>query len=379
MRPATYRHLLNLQPPAILSAQYTAFVDELGSRLSALSLPSSIISEELPQDKLLREIERDVVRTFGDLGWFSTEESSREAEGENVEDPFWKRIEMLEKLEDERARDLADATPTPSSNSTFSPTDLNSPPPALSLLPPSDSEDQEVNVSPPPTPTTPKGNTPDQFSQHESTKSRPYNRRQSLLRPLYIYATLNPGISYVQGMNSIIAVLYWIFSTNSSSPFEAEASAFFALGAILSQIRDLFVKSLDGSMLPTSPRSATMSPSSSQNSIILNTTPAGLGATLTRYTSLLSWLDPDVATSLAIKQVNPSLYIFRWLTTLFANDFALPDLVRVWDRIISLFPAQFESDAQEALSPLLGHLVSPSSLSHEIFANHYYVYSSIYH
>lgn len=269
---------------------------------------------------------------------------------------------MLEQVEEERARNLADATPTPSSKSTFpSTSNPNSPsPPALSLLLPSESKDQQGTVSFPPTPTTPKGNTPDQFSQQQTTKSRPYSRRQSLLRPLYIYATLNPGISYVQGMNSIIAVLYWIFSTNSTSPLEAEASAFFALGAILSQIRDLFVKSLDGSMIPTSPRSATMSPSSSQNSVILNTTPAGLGATLTRYTSLLSWLDPDVANSLAVKQVDPSLYIFRWLTTLFANDFALPDLVRVWDRIVSLFPAQFESDAQEALSPVLGHLVSIS-------------------
>ena len=33
----------------------------------------------------------------------------------------------------------------------------------------------------------------------------------SVARILYIYAALNPGISYVQGMNEIVAPMYYLF------------------------------------------------------------------------------------------------------------------------------------------------------------------------
>lgn len=32
-----------------------------------------------------------------------------------------------------------------------------------------------------------------------------------LTRILFIYAKLNPGIKYVQGMNEVLAVLYFVF------------------------------------------------------------------------------------------------------------------------------------------------------------------------
>lgn len=294
---------------------------------------STSASEELTQDKLLKEIERDVIRTFGDLAWFSGEEMGLDRN----ESAYWKRLRMLEEVEEQRARNLADLTPA-----------LNSEPtPSLTLLPPT-----------PTTPTFSKSSPfPSSQSAFSTTHSTFLTRRQALLRPLFIYASLNPGISYVQGMNSIVAVFYWIFSTSNSSnssttsSLEAEASTFFALGAILSQIRDLFVKSLDGTVIPSSPRKgSTIS--------IPSLTVTGLGATLSRFSSLLQWLDPNIAMSLENKQVEPSLYMIRWLTTLFANDFALPDLVRIWDRIISFYPSESDSDTQESLSPVLGHLVS---------------------
>lgn len=57
--------------------------------------------------------------------------------------------------------------------------------------------------------------------------------------------------------------------------------------------------------------------------------------------------------------MNPAYFLVRWLTTLFANEFELPDLARVWDRIISLYPSPTAS-ADEALSPVLGHLLDLS-------------------
>ncbi|KAL8276809.1 hypothetical protein RQP46_010740 [Phenoliferia psychrophenolica] len=178
---------------------------------------------------------------------------------------------------------------------------------------------------------------------------RPRTRRQALLRPLFVFATLNPGLSYVQGMNSILAVFWRVFADAHSSELEAEAFAFFALGAMLSQLQDLYVSSLDGTVSPSpasSPRLGSEPP---------HIIPTGLGATLARYTALLNWIDPTVAAALESKHLGPALYVFRWLTTIFTTTFALPDLLRIWDRLIALHPSPL--DTPEALSPVLGHLL----------------------
>lgn len=36
---------------------------------------------------------------------------------------------------------------------------------------------------------------------------------QAMCRVLFIYAKLNPGIKYVQGMNELLAPLYYVFAT----------------------------------------------------------------------------------------------------------------------------------------------------------------------
>lgn len=47
-------------------------------------------------------------------------------------------------------------------------------------------------------------------------------------RALFMYAKLNPGLRYIQGMNELIAPLYWLFK-NDPDPIAAqyaEADAF---------------------------------------------------------------------------------------------------------------------------------------------------------
>ncbi|KAI5475405.1 hypothetical protein MNV49_001435 [Pseudohyphozyma bogoriensis] len=342
IRPAAYRRLLNLSPPSTLLAQYSAFCDELSSRLAALP-PPTLGGKEVKEDKLLREIERDVDRTFGGLAWFGA--SPGEGVKADVEDGFWARLTLLEKADQELAEQRAMEAPAPADDA--------APPPSLSLVPPEEDNENEGAVNIPPTPTSPARAPLLPYLQPDHSSARPRTRRQALLRPLFVYATLNPGVSYVQGMSSIVGVFWWIFAAGGSE-HEAEACAFFALGAILSQLRDLYTSSLDGTISPR--------PSSPQiyasGSPAIPIAPTGLGATLARFTTLLTWLDPTVSASLEHKQVDPALYVFRWLTTLFAGEFALPDLVRIWDRVIALYPA--DSQPQEALSPILGHLIDLS-------------------
>lgn len=41
-------------------------------------------------------------------------------------------------------------------------------------------------------------------------------------RILFIYAKLNPGIAYVQGMNEIVGPLYYTFATNPNSAWKGK-------------------------------------------------------------------------------------------------------------------------------------------------------------
>jgi len=48
-------------------------------------------------------------------------------------------------------------------------------------------------------------------------------------RILFIYAKLNPGIAYVQGMNEIVGPLYYTFATDPNSEWKGER-LFWTLG-----------------------------------------------------------------------------------------------------------------------------------------------------
>ncbi len=70
-----------------------------------------------------------------------------------------------------------------------------------------------------------------------------------LARVLFIYAKLNPGIKYVQGMNEVLAVIYycfWSFSDFNVIPKEyLESDLFFCFSALMTEIRDGFIREMD--------------------------------------------------------------------------------------------------------------------------------------
>ena len=65
-------------------------------------------------------------------------------------------------------------------------------------------------------------------------------------RALFIFAKLNPGLRYVQGMNELLAPLYYHFrlDPDGDSAVHAEADAFFCFMDIISEFRDNFCQQL---------------------------------------------------------------------------------------------------------------------------------------
>ncbi|XP_046650063.1 TBC1 domain family member 13-like [Daphnia pulicaria] len=131
-------------------------------------------------------------------------------------------------------------------------------------------------------------------------------------RILFIYAKLNPGQSYVQGMNEIIGPIYYLFATDADSDWReyAEADTFFCFTGLMSEIRDFFIKTLDESEM-------------------------GINGLMNRLMRKLKECDPQVWNRLKNQELEPPFYSFRWLTLLLSQEFELPDILRIWDSLFA--------------------------------------------
>ncbi|KAK9886778.1 hypothetical protein WA026_018431 [Henosepilachna vigintioctopunctata] len=131
-------------------------------------------------------------------------------------------------------------------------------------------------------------------------------------RILFLYAKLNPGQSYVQGMNEIVGPIYHAFASDPDISFReyAEADCFFCFTNLMSEIRDFFIKSLDE-------------------------TDHGINKMMNRMLNQLKVYDLEVWLKLHQLDLKPQYYSFRWITLLLSQEFPLPDVLRIWDSLFS--------------------------------------------
>ncbi|ELW61990.1 TBC1 domain family member 13 [Tupaia chinensis] len=131
-------------------------------------------------------------------------------------------------------------------------------------------------------------------------------------RILFIYAKLNPGIAYVQGMNEIVGPLYYTFATDPNSEWKehAEADTFFCFTNLMAEIRDNFIKSLDDSQ-------------------------CGITYKMEKVYSTLKDKDVELYLRLQEQNIKPQFFAFRWLTLLLSQEFLLPDVIRIWDSLFA--------------------------------------------
>ena len=103
-------------------------------------------------------------------------------------------------------------------------------------------------------------------------------------RILFVYAKLNPGIRYVQGMNEVLAPIFHVMGNDNSHGFKGydEHDTFFCFTNLMSEIRDLYIKGLDSSS-------------------------GGLRGQIDIYCGILERHDPELKAHLDELQVNPQL------------------------------------------------------------------------
>jgi len=127
-------------------------------------------------------------------------------------------------------------------------------------------------------------------------------------RILHIFALLNPGIAYVQGMNEILGPIYYTFVTDSkeSEVQHAEADAFFCFTGLMSEIKDNFIKILDNSQ-------------------------CGITHNMDSLMTMLHQNDPQLHDAITERGIKPQFFSFRWLTLLLSQEFLYPEIQRLWD------------------------------------------------
>eukprot|EP00931_Biecheleriopsis_adriatica_P019295 TRINITY_DN13190_c0_g1_i2.p1 TRINITY_DN13190_c0_g1~~TRINITY_DN13190_c0_g1_i2.p1 ORF type:complete len:705 (+),score=169.23 TRINITY_DN13190_c0_g1_i2:33-2117(+) len=137
--------------------------------------------------------------------------------------------------------------------------------------------------------------------------------KASLLTLLFVYARLNPGIRYVQGMNEIAAVILYVLSVDAEC---AEADTFWCFSELMAEIKEGFMQAMDHSG-------------------------EGVHGMVERITMLLRSYDPELARHLQKSELSLFVFVLRWCTVLFAQDATLPDVLRLWDSFLA-DPSRFE-------------------------------------
>jgi hypothetical protein len=140
--------------------------------------------------------------------------------------------------------------------------------------------------------------------------------RLALIRVLFIYGKLNPGVMYVQGMNEVLAPLFYVLRNDTGDQEEyawaenAEADAFFCFMNLMSEIMDLFQQGLDKTNM-------------------------GIRNRLANLDQMLKRHDEPLWLHLQEQGVMCELYSLRWVSTLLSREFELPDTVLLWDYLFA--------------------------------------------
>mgnify|MGYP005991600513 CR=1 FL=1 len=137
---------------------------------------------------------------------------------------------------------------------------------------------------------------------------------QSLANILFLYAKLNPGISYVQGMNELVAPLLWVCAKHtggaSPPPAQVEADTFGLFCRLMSEVKEMYMRSMDEEG-------------------------EGIHGVLGTFGGLMAAHEPVVTEHLLGFGIEPAFYAFRWLTALLSREFDLADTIRIWDSLLA--------------------------------------------
>jgi len=136
-----------------------------------------------------------------------------------------------------------------------------------------------------------------------------------IARILFIYSKFFPDISYVQGMNEIIAPIYYVFSFDKTYGVEAsveniEADVFWTFNSLMEQIKNNF---------------------NSEK----NQDDTGIGGKVQKFKIMLQIMDLQLYQHFEAFNVEYYTFAYRWFILFFSQEFLMIDILRLWDYLFS--------------------------------------------
>jgi hypothetical protein len=135
-------------------------------------------------------------------------------------------------------------------------------------------------------------------------------------RILYIFASVNPSVAYLQGFHELVCVLYYVFANAvaffGDDMMQVEATVFYAFQQLMgsTRLQELF--------------------QTADNASLIN-------HQLHAFMELVAVHVPEAAAKIAAFEIHPLTFAFKWLNLLFAQDHLLPNLVLIWDVLYTHF------------------------------------------
>jgi len=117
---------------------------------------------------------------------------------------------------------------------------------------------------------------------------------------------------YIQGMNEILAPILYCFSLDKNPYFvsNVEADSFICFESFMNKIQDLFIREKDNSE-------------------------TGINSRLKKVNDILKIIDKDIYNHFINEKIEILFFAFRWYTLFLTQELELPDVLRLWDTILS--------------------------------------------
>ena len=144
-----------------------------------------------------------------------------------------------------------------------------------------------------------------------------YNEKENeihadvLKRILFIYTVFCPDISYHQGMNELLAPIYYCYSYDKTYTEETEenieADSFWSFYYLMSKVSQSFVSAND----------------------------KGLEIKSFIFQKCLEFVDDEIYKNLTRVNIRNEYYCYKWFILLFSQEFEINDLLKIWDLVFS--------------------------------------------
>ena len=151
------------------------------------------------------------------------------------------------------------------------------------------------------------------FFKEKSKISKNETNYDVLRRILYFYAKKHKDVGYVQGMNEIVAIIYYIYTLDENPYIKnfVESDTYYSFELLIEEIKPIFFMSN------------------------INYSQLFISLQIKQINDILLNAEPDLLKYFEKKDLKLDIFLMRWLLVLFAQEFSLQTSISFWDRLFT--------------------------------------------